>query len=196
MYVCDCIICVFRHLRSAIHSPDFCERFTLILEEYLSFCGEHTEELKKQATVVSRLQDLSAQIVKLERARKRGEVCVYVDMYICMYACMYVCMYVCCMYVCLCVRVSVRVCAACVLCSRMVCVALSMVCVQSVDVKAHYVRELRKLNGRVLEPIGYFQLPLDARQEVCVYWPLCVVLCCPVLCCDVMCCPVLSCAVM
>jgi len=48
-------------------SPDFSERYAMILEEYLSHCGRHAGELRNQNNAVLKMQRLSAMIVKLKR---------------------------------------------------------------------------------------------------------------------------------
>jgi len=57
----------FWHLKAEVHAPHCCERFGLILEEYLSFAGRFTTELRKQAAAVLRLQRVAEMVVRLKR---------------------------------------------------------------------------------------------------------------------------------
>jgi hypothetical protein len=57
----------FWHLKAEVHAPFCCERFGLILEEYLSFAGRFTLELKKQASAVLKLQRIAEMVVRLKR---------------------------------------------------------------------------------------------------------------------------------
>eukprot|EP00466_Bigelowiella_natans_P013628 jgi/Bigna1/90127/estExt_fgenesh1_pg.C_630024 len=63
----------FWHLKAEMaFSPQFCERYACILEEYLSLCGSHLVELKKQHFAVLRLEGVSARIVQLQREEKNS----------------------------------------------------------------------------------------------------------------------------
>ncbi len=57
----------FWHLKAEVHAPHCCERFGLILEEYLSYAGRFTVELRKQASAVLRLQRIAEMVVRLKR---------------------------------------------------------------------------------------------------------------------------------
>lgn len=57
----------FWHLKAEVHAPHCCERFGLVLEEYLSFAGRFTAELRKQASAVLRLQRVAEMVVRLKR---------------------------------------------------------------------------------------------------------------------------------
>jgi len=60
----------FWHLKAELASPDFCERFSVILEEYLSHAGPHARELRKQANTVHKLQRVAEMVVKLKNEAK------------------------------------------------------------------------------------------------------------------------------
>jgi phosphatidylinositol-4,5-bisphosphate 3-kinase len=57
---------LFWHLKAEMGSLDFQERFTLMLEEYLSHAGLHALELRKQHAAVHKLQKIAELIVKLK----------------------------------------------------------------------------------------------------------------------------------
>jgi Phosphatidylinositol 3- and 4-kinase/Phosphoinositide 3-kinase family, accessory domain (PIK domain)/Phosphoinositide 3-kinase C2/PI3-kinase family, ras-binding domain len=67
---------LFWHLRSVMHSADYCERYTLMLEEYLSFCGGHAEELRKQHLAVLHLQQIASSVVKWKRSTSDSDATV------------------------------------------------------------------------------------------------------------------------
>jgi phosphatidylinositol-4,5-bisphosphate 3-kinase len=49
------------------------ERYSCILEEYLSFAGNHTRELKKQHDIVQRLTRIASYISNLKRSKERSD---------------------------------------------------------------------------------------------------------------------------
>lgn len=57
----------FWHLKAEVHASHCCERFGLILEEYLTYAGRFTLELKKQASAVLKLQRIAEMVVRLKR---------------------------------------------------------------------------------------------------------------------------------
>ena len=57
---------LFWHLKAEMGSLDFQERFTLILETYLSSAGVHAIELRKQHAAVGKLQRIAELVVKLK----------------------------------------------------------------------------------------------------------------------------------
>lgn len=57
----------FWHLKAEVHDPLICERFALIIEEFLSHAGYYVEELYKQAATVHKLQRIAEMIVHLKR---------------------------------------------------------------------------------------------------------------------------------
>ncbi|GAB5369059.1 hypothetical protein AAMO2058_001372800 [Amorphochlora amoebiformis] len=66
---------VFWHLKAEMEfSPKFCERYALILEEYLSLCGPHLNELLKQHHLNLKLEAVSARIVQLKREEKNSSM--------------------------------------------------------------------------------------------------------------------------
>lgn len=58
---------LFWHLKAELHEPAHCERFGVILEEYLSHCGRFSRELRKQNSTVLKCQKIAAMIVKMKR---------------------------------------------------------------------------------------------------------------------------------
>jgi phosphatidylinositol-4,5-bisphosphate 3-kinase len=60
----------FWHLKAELANPEFCERYGVILEEFLSFAGEFTKQLRKQNNTVRKLQRLAELIVKLKLEHK------------------------------------------------------------------------------------------------------------------------------
>eukprot|EP00456_Euglypha_rotunda_P026962 TRINITY_DN2162_c0_g1_i12.p1 TRINITY_DN2162_c0_g1~~TRINITY_DN2162_c0_g1_i12.p1 ORF type:complete len:230 (+),score=36.22 TRINITY_DN2162_c0_g1_i12:348-1037(+) len=58
---------LFWHLKAELHNATFCERFAVILEEYLSHAGRYATELRKQNSAVLKLQKVAEMIVKLKR---------------------------------------------------------------------------------------------------------------------------------
>jgi len=64
---------LFWHLKAEMASLDFQERFTLLLEEYLSFAGLAAIELRKQAAAVQKLQKVAEMIVELKVNRKASD---------------------------------------------------------------------------------------------------------------------------
>jgi Phosphatidylinositol 3- and 4-kinase/Phosphoinositide 3-kinase family, accessory domain (PIK domain)/PI3-kinase family, ras-binding domain/Phosphoinositide 3-kinase C2 len=63
----------FWHLKAELASPDFCERYAVILEEYLSHAGQHTRELRKQNQAVLKLQRVAELVLKLKLEHKRTD---------------------------------------------------------------------------------------------------------------------------
>jgi len=57
----------FWHLKAEVHDPLVCERFALILEEFLCHAGYYVDELYKQAATVLKLQRIAEMIVHLKR---------------------------------------------------------------------------------------------------------------------------------
>ena len=57
-------------LKAGMHAPEVCERFGLLLQEYLRCCGEHRSELELQCRVESMLV-ASAELVKTIRKPER-----------------------------------------------------------------------------------------------------------------------------
>lgn len=85
---------LFWHLRSAMHEPEYCERYgcaflrvqdcvaycrggsnryTLLLEEYLAFCGPHAQELRKQHFAVAHLQTVAEMVVQLKAKQPKAD---------------------------------------------------------------------------------------------------------------------------
>src|SRR4051812_107774 len=62
-----------RHLKAELHSAYFCERFVLILEEFLAHCPREALELRKQNNAVLKLQKIAELIVKLKREDNYGD---------------------------------------------------------------------------------------------------------------------------
>jgi len=58
---------LFWHLKSELHDARWVERFSLMLEEFLSFVGRYASDLRKQNQAVRKLQRVSEMIVKLKR---------------------------------------------------------------------------------------------------------------------------------
>lgn len=58
---------LYWHLKAELHNPFNCERFTLILEEYLSHCGRYALELRKQTDAVLKMQKVAEMVVHLKR---------------------------------------------------------------------------------------------------------------------------------
>ncbi len=58
---------LFWHLKAEVHDPPFCERLSLVLEEYLSHAGRHGQELRKQTAAVLKLQKVAEMIVHFKR---------------------------------------------------------------------------------------------------------------------------------
>jgi len=63
----------FWHLKAELHNPHWTERFSLLLEEYLTFAGRYATELRKQNGAVLRLQKVAEMIVKLKRKGKTDD---------------------------------------------------------------------------------------------------------------------------
>lgn len=63
----------FWHLKAEMCHLDFQERFTLILEEYLSSAGLHAIILRTQANAVNKLQKIAELIVKLKVEQKASD---------------------------------------------------------------------------------------------------------------------------
>jgi hypothetical protein len=78
---------LFWHLRSQLLLPQWCERFSLILEEIVTFCGPHAavragrspnpacpstcplaQELRRQVAATDRFQEVAELVVKLKRS--------------------------------------------------------------------------------------------------------------------------------
>ncbi len=57
----------FWHLKAEMHVPFVCERFTIILEEYLSFAGPHGALLRKQHLAVNKMQKVAEMVVRMKR---------------------------------------------------------------------------------------------------------------------------------
>jgi phosphatidylinositol-4,5-bisphosphate 3-kinase len=64
---------LFWHLKAEMGSLDFQERFTLMLEEYLSFAGLAAIELRKQASAVHKLQKVAELIVELKVTKRLSD---------------------------------------------------------------------------------------------------------------------------
>ncbi|CEO95211.1 PI3-kinase family, ras-binding domain [Plasmodiophora brassicae] len=60
---------LFWHLKAELHSPFHCERYAMILEEYLFHSGWHAAELRKQYEIVQRLQRISGKVVARKHAK-------------------------------------------------------------------------------------------------------------------------------
>lgn len=61
-------------LKAELHMPYFCERFGLILEEYLAFAGRHSRLLRVQDTACNKLVKISEKIIRLTRANMEESV--------------------------------------------------------------------------------------------------------------------------
>merc|ERR1712228_613079 len=57
----------FWHLKSEFHDLFYCERFGLLMEEYLLFAGEHTKQLFIQSILLKRLEVIAE---KIQSAKK------------------------------------------------------------------------------------------------------------------------------
>lgn len=57
----------FWHLKAELHDPTVSERFALLLEEFLSYAGRMSSNLRKQAIAVSKLQKVAENVVHLRR---------------------------------------------------------------------------------------------------------------------------------
>jgi len=67
---------LFWQLKAELHNPDFCERYALILEEYLRKNRRHAKELYSQDCVVNRLLDIAEGIVRAKTIEKKdAEAC-------------------------------------------------------------------------------------------------------------------------
>jgi len=55
-------------LKAELHEPFFTERFSLILEEYLSNCGRYSTSLRNQHVAVLKLQRVASMVVNLKRS--------------------------------------------------------------------------------------------------------------------------------
>lgn len=64
---------LFWHLRAGLHVPETRERYAVVLEEYLSHCGDAANELRKQLIVVQRLQRVAELVVNLKRTDASDE---------------------------------------------------------------------------------------------------------------------------
>lgn len=64
---------LFWHLKAECVNPQFTERYALLLEEYLSFAGFHTKELRKQVEVMKVLTRISGQVLQLCREKDKTE---------------------------------------------------------------------------------------------------------------------------
>eukprot|EP00475_Leptophrys_vorax_P005739 TRINITY_DN13463_c0_g1_i2.p1 TRINITY_DN13463_c0_g1~~TRINITY_DN13463_c0_g1_i2.p1 ORF type:complete len:775 (+),score=162.06 TRINITY_DN13463_c0_g1_i2:283-2325(+) len=64
---------LFWHLKAEMYQIEHTERYACILEEYLSFAGNHTRELRKQNDAVLRLSRISGTIVSLKRAKEKTD---------------------------------------------------------------------------------------------------------------------------
>ena len=53
-----------------MHEPTFCERFCVVLEEYLAHAGRFAGELRKQNNFNIRMQKVAAMVVRLKREDK------------------------------------------------------------------------------------------------------------------------------
>jgi phosphatidylinositol-4,5-bisphosphate 3-kinase len=58
---------LFWHLKAEVHDPQYCERFTCIMEELLSHIGIMIDELYKQVVLVHKLQQVADQIIRFKR---------------------------------------------------------------------------------------------------------------------------------
>lgn len=61
---------MFWLMKAEIHVPAFHERFSLILEEYLTWAGRHASELRVQNSACNKLVGISEMIIKLKRANE------------------------------------------------------------------------------------------------------------------------------
>ncbi len=57
---------LFWHLKAEMHSPEWCERFGLVIEEYLSHAGPAASHLRKQLLTVHKLQKVAEMVVRLK----------------------------------------------------------------------------------------------------------------------------------
>lgn len=64
---------LFWHLKAELYQVEHCERFAVILEEYLSFAGLHTRELRKQVDAMNKFARVSGHIAGLLRAKEKSK---------------------------------------------------------------------------------------------------------------------------
>eukprot|EP01083_Nonionella_stella_P098819 277967_1 len=61
---------LFWHIKSELWTLEFCERYVLLLEEYLYHCGSHVKQLYRQHVVVEEFRRIALLVVKLKRDSK------------------------------------------------------------------------------------------------------------------------------
>jgi hypothetical protein len=64
---------LFWHLRAESWDKYHCERYAVILEEYLAFEGPHTSELKKQFEICNKFMQISSQIRNMKRKKEQSD---------------------------------------------------------------------------------------------------------------------------
>lgn len=63
----------FWHMKAELHNIDFCERYAVIIEEYLVENPKHAKELQIQDAVVGRLLEIADLITQYSRVEKRDK---------------------------------------------------------------------------------------------------------------------------
>lgn len=64
---------LFWHLKAEMHVPTIRERYGLILEEYLRYCGGHRRELLKQNGVIEQLLAIAIKVKQVKGPRRRED---------------------------------------------------------------------------------------------------------------------------
>jgi hypothetical protein len=60
---------MFWHFKAELHNIYECERYAVIMEEYLFHCGPHAADLRKQYEVVQKLQRISGRVATRKQAK-------------------------------------------------------------------------------------------------------------------------------